>query len=234
MFHNTCQKYPRSCRDEERGAVLIIGLMLILFFLFIAALVLDIARIERVTLDLQQAADAASLAGAAVLKPNPDSSLEASETLGWRAAKVLAFRLLGRNSVFSDGHEVNGGPLAASSCTDLPTPIYDTSDTWKCIEFDYPNLIVRIERGIYYNDGSGQLLFSSMENLPDCCAQSPCRDHVAYCSSSGVTAEPPQVSNAVRVALTLKRIPTIFAGILHVGDVRLITRQAVSSLQPYP
>lgn len=231
MCHRLTSQHAQP-RRAESGAVLIVGLMLILFFLFIAALVLDIARIERVTLDLQQAADSSSLAGAAVLKPNPDGALSQDETLGWRAAKVLAFRLLSRNPVFSDSHEVSSGPTAGS-CNDLPAPIYDVSDTWKCVEYEYPNLIVRIERGIYYADSGSQLIFSSMENLTDCCAQSPCRDHVAFCSG-GSGASPPDVSNAVRVSLTLKRIPTIFAGLLHIGDVRMISREAVSSQQPYP
>ena len=233
MYRSTRQVKSSASRDSERGAVLLVGLALILFFLFIAALVLDIARIERVTLDLQQAADASSLAGASVLKPVPDGTLDQTETLGWRAAKVITFRILSRNPIFSDGHEVNGGPLAATGCNELPVPIYDQDDTWKCVELDYPNLIVRIERGVYYNDGSGQLLFSAMDNLTDCCAQSPCREHVAYCAGGGAAA-PPEVSNAVRVRLTLKRIPTIFAGLLHIGEVRNISREAVSSLQPYP
>ncbi len=217
--------------QSERGAAMIIGLCLILFMLFAAALVIDVARLERAALSLQQAADAASLAGASALRPTYDNSVSTEESTCFHGAKVAVFQLLAENPVLGEGGEVAAGPLTSTPCLDLPASPYDLAPEWQCVEYDFTSMRVRIERGAYYQQGS-ELHFAPLDSVADACTVTELAPHLTLCPSG--PASPVEVSNGIKVRLTLKRIPTAFAGILGIGEVTGVSRESVSAKAPYP
>jgi hypothetical protein len=153
----------RGQRSDERGAILIVGLLVCLILLAIGALVIDVPRMERVGRMLQRAADAAALAGAAELNaPDcvtarqaspPDATQLAALQQCWQRAKRSAFYALQQNPVYTtDGVEIL---LLASELDARVSPSGQQRDLFDLVgspgfdaeqyEFPHPGGVLRVQ-----------------------------------------------------------------------------------------
>lgn len=226
------------------GAVTVLGVFLVILFLAVAALLIDIIRIERAALTMQQAADASSLAAATLLKPKPVAEPNMQEgidmQLRWRAAKVVVFDTIRENPIFggADGLELSPSELSCAQSIEGPD-----NAPWDCQEYRFPSLenprlTVKVERGIYYTatneSGGKERRFASMEGVLNCCDSEPCRDVIPACTPA-VILSGPSVSNGVRVTLIQHEIPTVLARVFDrtLVSVRNVERSAVSAKSAY-
>lgn len=210
---------------RESGGGHIFGLILLLAFILIGALVIDILQAERCALTLQRAADAAALGGTYQLNDT---------RLGWATAKEAVFKVLRQNGIFGDSGELSGGPGAANGASNCDTLSYDPHPDYQCTTYEFPNLTVSIERGLYYQTGAAPnetRAFRSLEGLVSCTDAEEC-DLVRSDPLS-----PNEVwawANAVRVTVKLKRLDTVFARVepISVPGIDGIERIALAAKDP--
>lgn len=247
---------------RERGGALVFGLLLLLLFLFFAALVIDLLRAERAARTLQGVADAAALAGASRLADPAeacwgDGACEARKRTGWQEAKEAVFEALALNPIYGDSGEVRGGVIEADSWREPTNHSYDLdliandpegSDRYGHLEWDFDGLIVRIERGVYFEDPNSttgervflpaddstialctDLRFNSSPLYPTIIPTSRC-----VCSPR-VGADVYLVANGVKVTVTLSRLNTTFARVPFIGAAFIgeIKREAVAAYTPW-
>lgn len=241
VFMLLCTKRTSRARSEQ-GAVLVLGIFLVILFLALGALMIDLVRIERSILTIQTSVDASSLAGALVLRPAPSSDATQEERelslLRWRAAKVAVFESLAVNPLFAESSSLD--PLGCSECcVESPELTYDSDPSWQCVVFGFPMnpdpaVTLRIERGIYYTDPiDGQRRFFSLEGVADCCQVDQCSQVVPACTSSGQELNAPRVANGVRVEITQARVATVLARIFSFSSTQ-VSRSATSAQSAYP
>jgi hypothetical protein len=147
---------PCRVKSSQSGGVIIVMLLLIIISLVLAALVVDLLVLERAQRMLQRAADAASLAGAVQLEATHNGAsgganscrwINGSES-GWKLSKLAALKLLREHELYrDDGPNRLGQPDLIPPNTSIPTALDDPLYSWEVFDFD--NITVRIERGIY-------------------------------------------------------------------------------------
>jgi hypothetical protein len=161
------QRAHHITRHSQRGIGYIVGIAMVLTFIFMVALVVDIGRVEIFLRMLQASADGTALAGADRLRSGgPKANLNEDAAAyriekhkGFRRAKEAVLASLDKSPLVSRyGSFI---PTSSSTCAD-PFPSGFTSpdfEFWSCLEHQFgtsPQFIqVRIERGLYYEKVSG-------------------------------------------------------------------------------
>jgi hypothetical protein len=166
-------------------------MLVMMTFLFITALVVDIAQVEMFLRTVQAAVDSAALAGADQLKivktnaaklPTGETGQEyrtyqSYKEAAYRDSKEVVLASLAR-SPLKDRYGIDFNPttLPREGCL-APIgsdsgPVPDGKD-WKCREFDFGSMKVLVERGLYIEVGqtvrerAGEPTFISLEPLFD-------------------------------------------------------------------
>lgn len=175
---------------EESGAALLLAMGLVLLVVYLGVLVIDLARAEYITRELQRSADAASLAGATELVLSSNSDLDR-----WSNAKRAAIGILKSNFRISgyslpkvgESSHHQGAADGCEGLGDYRSQVYDNSE-----------IRIELERGVYSDAGQGT--FVSLEDSGTCNAGSVPLPH------------------AMRVTVTLYRYPTVFASLTPFGQ----------------
>jgi hypothetical protein len=151
---------------------------MVLSFIFMVALVVDIGRVEIFLRMLQASADGTALAGADRLRSGgPKYNLNGEDVANYRIEKHKGFRRA-KESVLASldksplvSRYGSFIPTSSSTCAD-PFPSGFTSpdaSIWSCREFVFgtaPQTIkIKIERGLYYEKGSGAAKTPTFLNL---------------------------------------------------------------------
>ncbi|TKC86252.1 pilus assembly protein TadE [Trinickia terrae] len=159
MPHATTRPRNRA----ERGSVTLFFLLFLIPLLMFGAFAIDLARVAVVRNELQNAADAAALAGAANLMSNSATSPSTSGTPSWTSASTAATSGISLNA--SDGvtlstdtvqygyWNVSGTPSSMQSST-LTLSSYDTNDV--------PAVQVTVTRQTSVNGGPIGLLLAHL------------------------------------------------------------------------
>lgn len=173
---------------NQRGVGYILGLVMVLTFIFMVALVVDIARVEIFLRTVQGAADAAALAGADRFRLERQqmggTSLPTLEsTPEYRREKQKGFRLA-KEAVIASLQEsalaARYGPLrvtAETKCAQEPGSAFPGDRSlspdlpqWSCYQYTFGSgrqtIQVQLERGFYYKkDSAPQPEFLTLEEL---------------------------------------------------------------------
>lgn len=139
---------------HQRGAVLIWFVLMLPVLLGFAGLSLDMARMLLAKQELQHAADAAALAGAAAL-----DDAGAQTPYNWGAAELEATRMLDKNPV--SGRQITDGVVQVGYVqpTDPLKTVHSPSEVGGVDPFSIPVTRVSIALSAGINGGPLQLLF---------------------------------------------------------------------------
>ncbi len=204
--------------NSERGSFLTIAIFILPLLLIFTALLIDTLLLERIGRSLQRTADAAALAGALELRPEITDVDQ--QRLGWLRAKRATFALLRNNDIFGDDDSIRTAATFGMTSGTVDQQD-DPAEPYKFTNFQFPNLEVIIERGIWWDDGSGTMVFDTMET-----GTSDCPPGIWVCSG-GFNY---QFANAVRVRLKLPSAKTFFSvNAFGLGEVQNIHREAVAA-----
>jgi|GEM_PF-7106373 len=245
-------------RRKQSGAVLMLGLYLIVSVLFLGVLVVDLARLELAAQSLQRAADAMALGAAERLRRGPlpveNSQARVDE---WRKAKLYALYLMrnSENSIYGatnprDLFPINNLNIEPTDCVgDL-----DASDDprLQCRTFDFSDVTFTIERGYYFRPEVGGIYgeakFVSLEGVFTNPSAGPTWDTMPLANSPslvpiqclgtlnidgsvnpGFNINPTGLANAVRIQISLRALPLTLGPLLKVFTGPSISREAIAS-----
>ena len=196
----------------KAAEVILFVAAVILGFCFMTALVLDLSRAELTVEELQDTADAIALAST--------SRLNGTQT-GWLSSKRAAFAVLARSDIYGDDGEVQlgGFGIITEAGADNLDPAEDPDSNYRFIQYEYNNLVVRIERGNYSNPGSGYE-FTPYETLDgdEIVLNDPDRNKF-------------EAAIATRVTVRLKELNTTFARLLPGNDYLFGGRRVFNDLE---
>lgn len=207
------QSRRRGKSMDERGLVITLLALLLTAILGIVALVIDGSRRNIVVEHLQNAADAAAMAGVRKLNGKPNGM-----RLAKRAAVgvLIEARISGLSAELDDSFELTLGD---------PDPYenQDPGNRYRALEGEAGNLHVKIERGYYRDlgspDGELNFQFQSLEGINELFGV---ESHV--------------LANAVRVTLNIEGVETTFARVFGTQDFGSLVRTSIalydSELQP--
>lgn len=151
-----CPQPPR-----QRGSMMVLFALLLPVLLGFTALSVDISRIQLTKQELQNAADAAALAGAAMLNA-PGGEVP----YNWTAATQSATGFIGKNPV-SSRVLTTGDVLAGYIRPGDPTvTVHSPSETGWISPFDVPAVRVGLDMSVGKNGGPLQLLFGAILGSP--------------------------------------------------------------------
>ncbi|HJV64126.1 MAG TPA: pilus assembly protein TadG-related protein [Geomonas sp.] len=169
---------PGTRSGNERGSVLLVLLAWLLVFFFLAGLAIDVSRLFLVRVQLQNAANAAALAGAAVLYGNPVADPPPG-TPQWTTAESEARRYAGLHTadwktlkdcrvdlgfwnISSRSFQI-GEAVPPGVCFGSQTPCTSRSDcvaTRICRQVQVPAVKVTLTKGADSNGGALQMPFA--------------------------------------------------------------------------
>ncbi len=147
--------------SRQRGSVILLFVMLLPVLLGFTALAVDISRVQLAKQELQNAADAAALAGAAML------NAPGGETpYNWTAATQTATGFIGKNPV--SGRILTSGDVLAGYIRpgDPLVTVHAPSETGWTGPFDVPVVRVGLSLAVGKNGGPLQLLFGTLLGSP--------------------------------------------------------------------
>ncbi len=152
---------PSILPRRQRGSVVVLFALLLPVLLGFAALAVDVSRIQLTKQELQNAADAAALAGAAML------NAPGGETpYNWTAATQSATGFIGKNPV-STTILTSGDVLAGYVRPGDPlVTVHSPTETGWISPFDVPAVRVDLELSVGKNGGPLQLLFGTLLGSP--------------------------------------------------------------------
>ena len=152
---------PSPQPRRQRGSMMVLFAMLLPVLLGFTALSVDISRIQLTKQELQNAADAAALAGAAML------NAPGGETpYNWTSATQTATGFIGKNPV-SSRVLTTGDVLAGYIRPSDPTvTVHSPSETGWISPFDVPAVRVGLDLSVGKNGGPLQLLFGAILGSP--------------------------------------------------------------------
>ena len=237
--------------NSERGAVLVLGIIVLGLALVMATLVIDVQLGERTGRMIQRTVDSAALAGTTQLIPqdklNIDDQVPAVSLQGWRKAKRAAVALLRAGRFYGDSGMLQGAMMPAEGTavnpweTAIDSNYSPEQNSYKFVSYAFGNpvrLEITIERGVFYKiPPMTAPIFVALEN-GSTCGQFVFPGSIpgGFCQTLNVL--PPKASapthlfaNATRVVANLKHLPTVFARIQHVaiGEFGDITRMSVAA-----
>lgn len=225
---------------NQRGAVLILAAFLLVVIFAIGALIIDLLRVQRASRTLQRAADAAALAGASQLRRTIDTTNGTIDD--WKRSKRAVFAALRSNPVFGDfGEILNSGEFGIEGGSPPrgypPDVTYEDPDShYAYSAYDYPNLDVDIERLFYYRATDTTSIRELVLEGRDWCGNpSPPPELMVPISNCCLASTPTfQVANAVRVTLTLKRLPLFFGRFVGLESLTTLSRTALGTAEILP
>jgi type II secretory pathway pseudopilin PulG len=152
---------PTPLPRRQRGSVVVLFALLLPVLLGFTALAVDISRIQLTKQELQNAADAAALAGAAML------NAPGGETpYNWTAATQTATGFIGKNPVSS--RVLTSGDVLAGYIRpgDTSVTVHSPTETGWISPFDVPVVRVGLDLSVGKNGGPLQLLFGAILGSP--------------------------------------------------------------------
>lgn len=157
LIHHT----PSAPPGRQRGAVILLYVMLLPVLLGFTALAVDISRVQLAKQEMQNAADAAALAGAAMLNTTGGET-----PYNWSAATQTATGFIGKNPV--SGRTLTSGDVVAGYIrpNDPLVTVHSPSETGWISPFDVPAVRVGLDLAVGQNGGPLQLLFGVLMGSP--------------------------------------------------------------------
>ncbi|GAB3626168.1 pilus biosynthesis protein TadE [Pandoraea terrae] len=149
-----CQP-PRSTR--QRGSVVLFFLLFLIPLLIFGAFAVDLARLSVARNELQNAADAAALKGAAALLPPSTSGPN------WAIAQTVTNTAVALNA--SDGHQLTVGTVQTGYWNLTGTPSTLQATTITPGTYDAPAVQVTVTRTANQNGGPIALLLGGLMNI---------------------------------------------------------------------
>lgn len=152
---------PAAPVRHQRGSVILLSVLLLPVLLGFTALAVDISRVQLAKQELQNAADAAALAGAAML------NAPGGETpYNWSAATQTATGFIGKNPV--SARTLTTGDVLAGYIRpgDPLVTVHSPSETGWISPFDVPAVRVGLDLATGKNGGPLPLLFGAMLGSP--------------------------------------------------------------------
>lgn len=209
----------RDKKDDASGGIIVLTALMSFALIAIVALVIDLGRLQFLKRQLQNAADAAALAGVNQLRQHSPPYVRVDE---WQIVKKAVMLALSRSSIgeLSDlGREqlarnpANNGVIFGAqgqgqeTCHDL--------DFYRGDSGAADNLSIFIKRGVfcYFDDeGVPKRRWCALEGSPQ-----------TYC-----------MANAVEVELSLSDVSASFAHIFGLADLIDMTAAATAFMDPDP
>ncbi len=154
-------RMPSAPSRRQRGSVVLLSVLLLPVLLGFTALAVDISRVQLAKQELQNAADAAALAGAAML------NAPGGETpYNWSAATQTATGFIGKNPV--SARVLTSGDVLAGFIRpgDPLVTVHSPGETGWISPFDVPAVRVGLDLAVGKNGGPLQLLFGAMLGSP--------------------------------------------------------------------
>ena len=152
---------PSPRPTHQRGSVLMLFVLLLPVLLGFTALAVDISRIQLARQELQNAADAAALAGGAALD-DPGGDKPYNWTAATQAATAFISKNLVARRVLTDG-TVTAGYIRPGDTT---YTVHSPSETGWISPFDVPAVQVNLALAVGHNGGPLQLLFGALLGRP--------------------------------------------------------------------
>lgn len=150
---------PRTA--QQRGSVLMLFVLLLPVLLGFTALAVDISRVQLAKQELQNAADAAALAGGAALD-DPGGDKPYNWTAATQAATAFISKNLVAQRILTDG-AVTAGYIRPGDTT---YTVHSPSETGWISPFDVPAVQVNLALAVGHNGGPLQLLFGALLGRP--------------------------------------------------------------------
>ena len=152
--------FPIS-QARQKGSVMLVFVLLLPILLGFTGLSIDVSRILQAKQELQNAADAAALAGAAALD---DAGGEIP--YNWTAAAHDATQWIGKNPV--SGRVLTDGAVTVGYVRpgDPLQTVHSPSETGWIQPFDVPAVQVGLALAVGYNGGPLELLFGAFLGSP--------------------------------------------------------------------
>ncbi len=152
---------PLSTQQQQRGSVVLLFVLLLPILLGFTAVAVDFSRVLLARQELQNAADAAALAGSAALD-DPGGEVP----YNWTAATQVAQQFVGRNQ--ADSRVLVDAGVAAGYVRpgDATTTVHSPSETGWIQPFDVPAVQVQLSLAVGQNGGPLNLLFGAFLGSP--------------------------------------------------------------------
>lgn len=239
----------RLIRDEsgfeatpEAGTIIILASFCIFLILAFGALAIDILRLEGARARIQAVTDAAALGAALQLRTAynsgrwflgayTDPALEARQ--GWDASKQALFAFIKGNAIPS----LNAAALEVANSSKTQNSLtYSAANNYSYVIYDFPDIRIKVQRGMFEKDSGGNLRFVSLEigdghidssrrcipdaSMPSCSPPNP--------GDPLPTVE--QIANAVKVEVTVKRFGALLGHVLGISSFRNLTHVSIGAL----
>lgn len=229
-------------RDNEKGFVLVTGMVLLTIFLSVGILSLETERASRDTRAFKLMADSASHAGVTCLTPGIFPTGDEKYAENWVKARLgimLALQLNNHDGIFVNAsnivtpqskHDIIPGALCDPSPTVNPGP----HDCYNTLRFN--NYDVTIRRGIFYYNSAKTPTFEPLDfigegNLPQTVTEVTCPNDAGTVCPAGSTMLKWEVANAVQVTVASKgRTMSKFFGFIGVPAETDFTRTSTASV----
>lgn len=176
MMRKLAQKINFLFLDNESGVVIVWVALLMVVLLSFAAMAIDIGHLMVVRNELQNAADAAALAGAQYFYPSLTPKIP-----NWTAAETQAINSIQLNK--SDGVTLVDGVVQSGYWNLSGSPLGLQAKGITPENLDYPAVMVQVSRGDQANGGPVVNFFASIMGIG---SSSVSAQAVAICASPGV------------------------------------------------
>ena len=187
-------RLKRRNYSDEKGVILHFVILITIVLGFMFAISVDLIRVQIASRSVRNSATAMSHACA---------NLVSQKFYGWLDAKRQPLSLFEKNPIY--GH--SGTKLVAHAVGSGAFDFYESKPLYGWTHFDWPEVEVDIQRGIYADDGTGTFAFSSIEG------QMLEPDNPADPTAQRVY----QVANACQVTVKLKTLNLFFTQLLPNG-----------------
>ncbi|UEP31868.1 MULTISPECIES: pilus assembly protein TadG-related protein [unclassified Burkholderia] len=152
------QDKSRGTCERERGSIVLFFLLFLIPLLMFGALAIDVAWVATVRNQLQNAADAAALAGASALTSS------GATTLNWSQASTAAHNAVALNS--AAGTRLSTGTVTAGYWNLTRSPYGMQATTIAPGTYDAPGVQVTVSRTTNVNGGNIPLLLGNLLGIP--------------------------------------------------------------------
>ncbi len=153
-------RYINNMTKGQRGAVAVWFALLLPILLGFAALAFDLTRLHLAKVELQNAADAAALAGARFLTPPPNNSIP----YNWSAASDSAMAFAQHN--YANGSKIQDANID-TGYWNTQSHVFTVSTTISLNAFDVPAVRARLAISSTENNGPLRLFFAPILGIAD-------------------------------------------------------------------
>ena len=200
--------------NKQAGLALIWVLMTGLALLSIVALAIDLARRQIISRHIQNAADAAALAGVNQLN---------GTIQGWQSAKRAAIATLRQQNIMGSGGVLSQSLefISEGEIDQLEPEL----SKYRSTKTTVGNLNIEIKRGIYFAK-TGSFAFESLEGRPLEAVRKPVEGFYRIPFKYNFPVH--QLANSIQVSITMNNVKTMLADVMGIFDSGPLTRQAVA------